>query len=1086
MRFTTDELRLIVERSTTLQERLRGDLVAAADQNSASGIPEWAEKWRAILGGDDAEDFLAKRLEWDGLDVEALSRTAAVRLRDDHVLPGWTVTLNEVMDEAAKGFGSREFLDDASPRPFQEIFVPFVGVAARALRRRLGDRRLGQLSEKAFCALKRSLLSQITLVCFSALEAEFSVFRVARQRDALKSAIKLLSNENSTELYSEFLREMFAGELKRFFQEYAVLARCTMDVINRWVGASDEFMRHLAEDRATLQREFNAGDLGPVRDLKSSLSDPHNGGRTVIGLTFECGLQLIYKPRSLGVDKAYFALLDWLNRQDSALKLRVLKVIDRGEHGWVEHCVASPCTNVAAMGRFYRRSGMVLCLVHALRGTDLHSENVLACGDQPVIVDLETLLTPDVGRPLGTKSANQKAARQLRNSVINTQFLPQWQSGGGSDAISDRSALGAIDSQLVEYRRLKYVNTDRMALLNVVAPLDGGQGNSPFANESGSASLGDYVEDIVSGFSEMYGVLVRCREALLSPGSPLENFRGVRLRLVIRPTALYFAILVRSLAANATRDGAARSLEFEVLCRAFLGQRERPTMWGLVADEQRSLERLDIPAFEFRSDSLEVGVRGAQGTHALLAEAGYAAMRKRLEGFDESDLDEQTEFIRGSLCSRLLFQATALQAARASSGDEASRPLATTELIARADTIGQEILRRGIRGDDGSLTWISVNYDFGIDRHQFSAMGPGLYAGVFGVALFLAALEKMRPTGEYKDACLRALKTWREFFREPESYLHSKLVGQMGLGVGGGLGGMVYAQACIYKLLGEPELLEDAKRVASFITKERIEADRDFDILSGGAGTILALLKLHGLTNDPEFLSTADKCGQHLLRHRTACKSGPRAWVNMGNPKPLTGFSHGAAGIAYALLRLFETTREFVYLDAAREGIDYETTVFSSDLGNWADLRPNRSHGKGPAPFMTSWCHGAPGIGLARVRGLSALDTEGIRGDIEAALRTTLQFGVDDVDHLCCGNLGRVEFLLTASELLNRPELRQAATIGAATIAQRADNFGAYRLLPKFFGPHFNAGLFQGVSGIGYEFLRLADGKTIPSVLLLD
>jgi type 2 lantibiotic biosynthesis protein LanM len=365
-------------------------------------------------------------------------------------------------------------------------------------------------------------------------------------------------------------------------------------------------------------------------------------------------------------------------------------------------------------------------------------------------------------------------------------------------------------------------------------------------------------------------------------------------------------------------------------------------------------------------------------------------------------------------------------------------------------------------------------------------MGPGLYAGVFGVALFLAALEKMRPTGEYRDACLRALQTWREFFWEPESYLHSKLIRQIGLGVGGGLGGIVYAQACIYKLLEEPELLEDAKRVASFIIEERIDADKDFDILSGVAGTSLALLKLHGLTNDPEFLSKADKCGQHLLRHRTACKSGQRAWVNMGNPKPLTGFSHGAAGIAYSLLRLFETTRECVYLDAAREAIDYEATVFSSDLGNWPDLRPNRSQGKETAPFMTSWCHGAPGIGLARVGGLSALDTQGIRGDIEVALRTTLHFGMNDVDHLCCGNLGRVEFLSTASELLNRPELREAAIIGAAKIAQRADNVGAYMLSPKYFGPHFNAGLFQGLTGIGYEFLRLAAGNTIPSVLLLD
>jgi lantibiotic modifying enzyme len=77
---------------------------------------------------------------------------------------------------------------------------------------------------------------------------------------------------------------------------------------------------------------------------------------------------------------------------------------------------------------------------------------------------------------------------------------------------------------------------------------------------------------------------------------------------------------------------------------------------------------------------------------------------------------------------------------------------------------------------------------------------------------------------------------------------------------------------------------------------------------------------------------------------------------------PLAGLSHGAAGIAWALLALFARTGEERFRTAARGGIAFERSVFSTEAGNWRDLR-DPEH----ARFPTAWCHGAPGIGLARL-----------------------------------------------------------------------------------------------------------------------
>ena len=627
--------------------------------------------------------------------------------------------------------GRRSFQNSEAPIPFEAIFVSFVDIAAERLVLQAG-RTMSQLSPDASASLKRSLLSRLSLICFSALDLEFSAFRIARQQLVLASSIEQLADECSTGLYAAFVDEFAHGGLKAFFLEYSVLARSTMQAVDFWVDASREFLERLANDHDAIQSEFDVDDLGLVNDLRASLSDPHNGGRTVIRVRFESGLQLIYKPRDVSLEKAYFELLDWLNRHNAPLPLRVLKVITRDGYGWAECCIPYPCESQEETSRFYRKSGMLLCVVYSLRGTDLHSENMLACGDQPVLVDLETLLTPSPPQAIGPTNAHLIASQMLNESVINTYLLPQWHKGAGSEAVSDRTGLGAVDSQVVGFQRLRSVNTDLMALVETVAPLSSAYENSPFSRHEPS-SLGDFVEDIVDGFNEMYRLLLVHRDQLLEGGSPLTAFSGKRARLVFRPTALYVAVLVRSLTPDVVRDGVSRSIELEILSRAFLQHDARPMTWPLFAEERKALEQMDIPVFEFCSDSTTLSVSGRPAILAALPESGYESMLSRWSRLDENDLSQQTEFIRGSLYSRLFSRAEPKVAVQAAAE---TRALSREELVDRAESIGHEICRRAIRGEDGSVTWISVNYDFNLDRHQFSPMGPGLYAGTTGVALF--------------------------------------------------------------------------------------------------------------------------------------------------------------------------------------------------------------------------------------------------------------------------------------------------------------------------------------------------------------
>jgi lantibiotic modifying enzyme len=250
----------------------------------------------------------------------------------------------------------------------------------------------------------------------------------------------------------------------------------------------------------------------------------------------------------------------------------------------------------------------------------------------------------------------------------------------------------------------------------------------------------------------------------------------------------------------------------------------------------------------------------------------------------------------------------------------------------------------------------------------------------------------------------------------------------------------------------------------------RIARDAVLDVLGGAAGSIAVLLTIGG------DLDTARRCGDHLLA--TAIRS-PRgvAWKQGGGwPHPLTGFSHGAAGFAWALAKLAVATGDDRYRRTALDAIRYERTLFDHDERNWPDLRWNRPG------FMAMWCHGAAGIGLSRLDLLADLDGPEIRGEIAAAIDTTLRSGFGSSHCLCHGDLGDLELIRRAAEVVGGGDLSRAADELALRIV--ADLHSGWRSgLPHCVE---SPGLMTGLAGIGYGLLRIIDPESVPCVLLLE
>jgi type 2 lantibiotic biosynthesis protein LanM len=568
------------------------------------------------------------------------------------------------------------------------------------------------------------------------------------------------------------------------------------------------------------------------------------------------------------------------------------------------------------------------------------------------------------------------------------------------------------------------------------------------------------VGEVLAGFDQGYRLLMRFREELLEATGPMKAFGRCSSRIVLRATRIYGHLLRRSLMPRLLVNGVERSLEFEGLSRAVLAGSGGEDSHVFQA-EVEALERLDVPYFEALTMSdILCGDNGVTA-RGVLAAPSFDDVAERIRSLSDADLEFQSELIRASFALR-----DAKSKRRPAARPALREATPPAMLVREAERIGQRIAARAI-WQDGAAYWIGADYNPFTDRYALQPVGSALYSGRGGMAVFLAALHIATGKPEYRRLALGAARSisneWLGETLDREST--STLARSHGIGGATGMGSVVYALVRTGTLLDEPELVLDALRISQFITAKDIDADEEYDVIAGAAGAILGLLPLYRKTADSVVRDRIVQCARHLVERETSAGGWPTARAT----QPLTGFSHGVAGIVYALFHAHALTGDPAFREAARRGLAYERSVFVTSENNWPDFRPQGT-------FGSSWCHGAPGIGLSRVGCLSLAHDSEFPSEIESAAQWMLRAEPVPQDHLCCGELGNVEFLLEAGRRMQRPDwVKHAQVRGAAAFARSRQDSDL-----------FKPGLFSGLAGIGYEMLRLAVPDRIPSVLLWE
>jgi type 2 lantibiotic biosynthesis protein LanM len=489
-----------------------------------------------------------------------------------------------------------------------------------------------------------------------------------------------------------------------------------------------------------------------------------------------------------------------------------------------------------------------------------------------------------------------------------------------------------------------------------------------------------------------------------------------------------------------------------------------PHSAALLNSEIKALLNGNVP--KFMTTPMETSLHDEDGERLenYLPEPGAATARGRLRRLSPENLESQDRIVALGMSSlRRKGEAGARSAPPEPIPTEPlGRGEIENEIAALADRLCELVITEGDRHD-----WIGIVQDEQGGAHVRAA-GADLYDGGAGIGLFLGFAAAEFNNSRWKRVSANCAEQIAETLQAPI------------LNLGGAfIGGTSRAFALLHyaSLFDRPDWSDLAIRRLLEATP-LVRRDRLFDIVAGAAGYAAVLLAAYVRTGETALLDAAVTATEHLVSAQVVTEKGT-GWPARNSSVPLTGFSHGAAGIGWSLVHIGHLAGRDDLVARGKAAFAYERSVATAR--GWPDFR-NIPGETGPT-FALAWCHGAPGIGLSRATlplQLCGIAEEGEIARSVSAIETSPLAGTDC---LCHGELGNLETLTAAGRRMSDSKIGLVAKRRASAAVLRARARG-WRC--GIAADVVTPGLMTGLAGIGYGLMRTFEIGEVPSLLRIE
>jgi type 2 lantibiotic biosynthesis protein LanM len=523
------------------------------------------------------------------------------------------------------------WIDRCAPIAFEEILIDDVA-RARARLLDIAGAAAASLEPTAWTPLLRALAIRLSETASATLVSEFGLYRSLSPMPPGSGA------PTGNHHYRKFVSAMATGRRAEVLTAYPMLAELLRQLCDDWADAQAEMLSRLRDDWPAICEGLGWGAITcRIASIALYRSDPHHGGRAVALLGFGGGQVLAYKPRSVALDDGFGALLTWSSAAGFSEGFRRPWILVRPGYGWMEFIAAAPCVSQRAIARYFHRVGGLIGLVTLLQGNDIHRENLIAAGDQPVIIDAETLLHPlitmEFSRTLGAGAARRCGqGDDFAALLADSGFL-------ATPGQPDFSALGSGDAVRTPFRQARSVaaNTDAMARED--APFEAPSCNNLPVLAGIAQQPRNHIAGIVAGYAEIFELSVRHRKSLLAAVAAMG---GCDTRVVFRSTNAYGLLLNASTRPAMLTDRPARAAQFAALLPEPTQMTDDPALStvrsAIVAEEQAALMNHDIPH-----------ITRPCATQCAAWRSPLDQVLERITGRNPSDLAAHIEVLRAGL-----------------------------------------------------------------------------------------------------------------------------------------------------------------------------------------------------------------------------------------------------------------------------------------------------------------------------------------------------------------------------------------------------------------------------------------------------
>ncbi|ANB56360.1 type 2 lantibiotic biosynthesis LanM family protein [Anoxybacillus sp. B7M1] len=895
--------------------------------------------------------------------------------------------------------------------------------------------------------------SNANFVCFSALKSlvdslASKLIRMSSKTLILELNISKLKQElkgdTPEERFHSFIEQKGTKEnLIEFFNEYSVLAKLMLNETLLFTNNTIELLERIKDNKQTLIDSFNIPTSEfKLRNIQFGEGDTHDKGRSVGILELESGQKIVYKPKKLQIVNAYNQLIKRLNQEKNLLKINTVESIIKEDYTFEKFVESKPCNSEKEVENYYERFGQILGIMYMINGNDLHMENVIASGEHPYIVDLETIFQSQV-------SFNYPETADLKNRFImqrwvnSTLMLPERIL---HTEVGDKIELSALSGkeQVLSKKdyRLKNDFTDNAKY--ELAPIKLFNSKNLVYLNNKLVDYKDYVNHLIKGFVNVLQFFYNHKDELLREGGLIQNFKDLRIRLIFRNTHIYARFLNSIYHPDYLRDYYYLEQIFENLWVYPISNKH------LIEAEYRDLMRGDIPIFFTETSTLSVFDSDNSEYENELKITGMDLVVKKIKDLSQEDIKRQVSIIR------IKTETASINKHKTEGKFEivSDKEKVKKELIEQAINIGDKIAEHGeICEESQTMSWITVNDDEE-KMWDVSPIGGELYQGLAGISLFYHYLYKLTNEKKYKK--------YRDY-----SYNMSMKIGMTSKYNSGlqGFASLLYPSLKVLESGPGRKYKQGIQEVYTFLDKS-IDVYSGVDWMHGKSSVIELLMLAYEYNKDEEYLYLATRYAQRVLNEikKTNIISG------------LGGLSHGYSGLAATFTKIGYLTKREDLLDFGLDMLLKDQQLFDEKVNGWKDLR---KEDMSPSHY---WCHGSVGIGLSRLKMIKYLDDGnlGLLKDIKLVKNALdkLDKPLND-DCLCHGNMGIADFYLELYLYTNKTEHYEKAL-----------SIGQYVLKNKFniveFDGFLPVGLFKGLAGIGYEFLRIVNPQNVPSVLILN